>query len=314
MLRPSSTTRVHAGSLIALLCSLLLALACSSPPANEAQRRSDSRVHTKADVKVAPAEEVKDPKHSDPPTVEGESGEAVAGVEPELPKVPGTGGAKGSGGRLSTGGGRGQQFDVAAFVKGLPKEAIVFNVPETVPLGETVRVRLLIEPGKSAANLKASFEAKRTDEEVGDLAARSAPIGDQVSAVLASSGLGITPLGDSRKLVSAEEPTEWRWDVEAKEGGKHTLHLSVSVIPPERVSGREVLTLKEEMVVEVTTLKRAMGFLSDNWEWMWTFIAAPIGGYWWTRRRRRQRAEQALTGDPSKPSTAPKSDDADEPS
>ena len=198
----------------------------------------------------------------------------------------GGGGSKGLGG---------EPFDVGDFVKALPEEAIAFNVPGKVPLGETVRVRLRIEPGASDEQLRADFEAGRTKREVGDVATRRARVGDQMSARLVSSSLEVTALGETSKLVSAREPTEWLWDVKASEGGTHTLRLTLSVIPPERVSGREILSLEEEMVVEVTALKRALTVLSDNWEWMWTFIAAPLGGLWWARRRRaREQAGQAV--------------------
>lgn len=176
-------------------------------------------------------------------------------------------------------------FDVDTFVRALPEEAMVFNVPATMQLEETVRVRLLIQPGSTGVDLVAEFTRAQREDERGELVQDVAPVGGEMGARLQSAGLEITALTPENQLVSPTEPTEWRWDLEAAEGGLHELELGLYAIAPGRSSGRMIRTYQREMMVEVSMRAWAAGVVAAHWEWLWTLFLAPVGAWLWRRRR-----------------------------
>ncbi|MCB9792449.1 MAG: hypothetical protein H6741_06940 [Alphaproteobacteria bacterium] len=181
-------------------------------------------------------------------------------------------------------------FDVDAFIDGLPDEAIVFNVPAEVLIDSVTQVRLLIHPGVEGEALQARFEAERGGLQTGAVSQASVPTSEEMGASLVSSGLSVTALRPERQLLSLREPTEWLWEVRANEGGQHALTLTLYAIPPGRSSGRTLEVFERQMTVTVPAGQQALGMVQDNWEWMWTFLLAPLGGWWLHRKRQREQA------------------------
>jgi len=117
---------------------------------------------------------------------------------------------------------------------------------------------------------------------------RTAKLADEMRASLTSPTLAITPVGVETQLLRRSAPTEWRWNVVATTGGAHILHLALYAIPPGRASGVQVQTFSESLQVHVPFTAQIGQTLSDNWEWMWTFIIGPIGALAWRRYGRRR--------------------------
>lgn len=175
------------------------------------------------------------------------------------------------------------------FVAGLRPEPVVFNVPKTMEIDETIRLRLLLQPGKSAADLAALFERQRRPEEVGELeTSQTVRAADEMVAKLQSETLEVTNLGTDAQAVRRNEPTEWEWSVKAVEGGPQRLTLTLYAIRPGTVAPRRIgEPLEYPMTVNVPIARVATDFIAGNWEWLWTFLLAPVGGWLWQRRRRR---------------------------
>lgn len=215
------------------------------------------------------------PAHSLPEASKSAGGSIAAAEQPEQAEAP----AEPS-----------PSFDVDSFVEELPEEAIVFNVPAEVLIDSVTQVRLLIQPGQDEAALQARFEAGRGALQTGELSTEAVKTSDEMGASLVSSGLDVTAMRPERQLLSRREPTEWLWEIRAREGGRQVLTLTLYAIPPGRSSGRTLRVMEREMQVFVPPSTQAVAMIQDNWEWMWTFLLAPLGGWWLTRKRRREDA------------------------
>ena len=109
--------------------------------------------------------------------------------------------------------------DVEAFYAGLPEEAIAFHVPATVPRGQLFTVRLVVEPGKSEAEIARVLVEMARDAGPGEVRTRTARVGDEMQALLSSPTLQIITHGNDTQLVRRSGVTEWAWDVTATTGG-----------------------------------------------------------------------------------------------
>lgn len=179
--------------------------------------------------------------------------------------------------------------DVEAFYAGLPEESIAFHVPATVPRGQLFTVRLIVEPGKSEAEIERVLVEMARDAGPGEVRTRTARVGDEMQALLSSPTLQIVTRGNDTQLVRRSGVTEWAWDVTATTGGTHRLALTLYAIPQGRGSGLKVKTFEETLAVEVGFADEIKETLSEHWEWMWTFVLGPVGALVWRRHRRLAR-------------------------
>lgn len=177
--------------------------------------------------------------------------------------------------------------DIEAFYAGLPEEAIAFHVPAAVPRGQVFAVRLIVEPGKSEAEIERVLVEMARDAGPGEVRTRTARVGDEMQARLSSPTLQIVVRGNDTQLVRRSGVTEWTWDVTATTGGKHRLALTLYAIPQGRGSGVKVKTFEETLTVEVGFVDEVKETFAAHWEWMWTFVLGPIGALVWRRRRLR---------------------------
>ena len=105
----------------------------------------------------------------------------------------------------------------------------------------------------------------------------------------------IAALTPTRQPVSRETPTEWRWSVQARESGKHALHLTINAIitvDGERFP-RSLDVLNREIEVEITAPQRVALFVEGNWQWLAGTIVIPMALWFWTNRRRSHRKRRS---------------------
>ncbi|WP_428262014.1 hypothetical protein [Haliangium sp.] len=175
---------------------------------------------------------------------------------------------------------------VESFLAGLSEEAIAFHVPDKAIQDQLFSVHLLVHPGRSETELAVTLSQALDAGRPADVHTRRTKLGEEMRARLTSPTLTITPRGDETQLVREAVETRWQWDVIATTGGSHKLTLSLYAIPQGRSSGVEVKTFEETLEVEVPLTARISDTVSNNWEWMWTFILGPVVALLWRRRHR----------------------------
>lgn len=256
---------------LAALAATLAALACGggAPPADQ----------------PAPSP----PEPSAPAEEAAPMGEAPAEVPDASPSAAGLSSARGQVAAPEP-----PAFDLDAWLDALPLQDVVFNAPDSLRLHERVTVWLRLQPGQDGATLQVDFEAAHPSAE-GTLQSAPTRLAPEMEASLVASGLQVTAESPLRQAISRREATEWRWSVEATEPGPHTLLLTLSAVPPGSSALRPVKTLERALLVVVSPVEKVASVVKDNWEWMWTFLGAPVGGWAWARWRRRKRAAATET-------------------
>ena len=189
-----------------------------------------------------------------------------------------------------------------AVVKSLPEANIVFTAPETVRLGSSTQIQLLLSAQESIARLKKKLS------ELGKQEGARIRVSDRMEAHLAGLGFKVEPLTPEVQAISTLAPTEWSWDIEPTRSG--TQHLTLTVSALIRVHGEStplvVQTFEKKLTIHVTLYERVKGFVSDNWQWLWLAIGAPIASVLYTRYKRGKRARRRRAAASTKPRPSPR--------
>jgi hypothetical protein len=168
----------------------------------------------------------------------------------------------------------------------LPTGSVAFNAPETLTEGESAEIELLLSLQLSIERLKEQIA------EAGEREGERVRITDEMEATLAGVGFEIEAITPERQAVSLRDVTQWKWEVEPTRTGVLRLHVTLTGFVD--VAGerrpRAIRTFERTLVVRVTWRARVTGFVSDNWQWLWTAILVPLA-VWVIRRRRNRHAD-----------------------
>lgn len=184
------------------------------------------------------------------------------------------------------------RFDPDAYAEKLGKHTIAFNVPSEIPTGERIKVVLVIDwskegEGKSEVELAGEVQAlQERDADIGGTVETAlAGVDAQMQATVeADKGLEVEAIGATGpRWLSKREQNRWEWWVRALESGEWGLKLTLHAVP-DKGGLVKVTTFERKMLVSVD----ALGVVKDNWEWLWTFLGAPVGAYAVTSWRRRR--------------------------
>ena len=172
--------------------------------------------------------------------------------------------------------------EVDRELRRLPFGRISFTVPESLELGDTFVLRLVLSLEDSVSQLR---------QRISEIAQRRGirvRVSDEMEARLTGFGFTITAINPERQLVSRYATTEWAWDLKAVELGVHQLHLSLSALLDAKngQTPRTVRTFDTTLTVRVTWFDRTRGFISDNWQWLLTAILLPLAGWIVASRRK----------------------------
>jgi hypothetical protein len=179
--------------------------------------------------------------------------------------------------------------DVDAVLRSLGTGNIAFDVPQTMKLGETTPIQLLLSARESIDQLKQKLDSAQ------HAAGATIKVSDVMEATLYGRGFDVHPLTPERQAISNSDRTEWKWDITAKEPGTQDLRLTISVVIT--VNGHEaprVLDVYQRTIeVHVAIGTRISEFLSTNWQWLLGLCAGlPTLVFGWlvaTRRSRKNR-------------------------
>ncbi len=170
---------------------------------------------------------------------------------------------------------------------------VAFNAPEEMNLGQNGRILVVIDPAGDFA------EFDEFTSRIGEIVEDEVQVTTKMSAELSGTlGLQVNPTGPQPQLMTMKESTKWWWDVTAIERGSQTLRLTIRAHA--QIEGfdsrRDLETYHREIDVRVTVEQRVLGFIRRNWEWLWTVLLVPIGGWIWARLRRQAPMDRTPEG------------------
>lgn len=175
------------------------------------------------------------------------------------------------------------------FADQLSKAAMAFNTPDMIKLGNSADMQLIIDPTKTAEQIKKEIEAEGSklgaDIQVSKVV---------VAKVLAPDFEVIEFIEKGRQAIDFNGPTEWRWTITPKKIGEHKVNVTVSAvieIDGDRAE-RLIKVFDREIAVTVTPAEAVKFFFSKNWEWFWSAIVLPFFVWMWKQYKKKKRAEE----------------------
>lgn len=161
---------------------------------------------------------------------------------------------------------------------------IAFNAPDSINVDQTAVIHLVLGVAQKMDELKERIEAE--GEQVG----AQVRVSSQMEARLTGASFAITAITPEVQAISGTQTTEWKWEVEPKRVGSHSLHLTLSAIVTfeDTSVSRAIRTFDRVIQVEVTWPQRVGGFVRRNWQWLWAAILVPVATWFWRRRKRSE--------------------------
>ncbi|MEW5940934.1 MAG: hypothetical protein AB1750_14790, partial [Chloroflexota bacterium] len=166
--------------------------------------------------------------------------------------------------------------------------SLAYNAPESMQLGETLVIELLLNPSLSEE------EWGEQIEESGAVVTGTVQITPLTKAELKAQeeAFDILPLNDTpEQPISATESTRWQWQVIAKKEGTQRLTLVVYMLVKynDQDYWREVETYRNDILVNVTFAQRLRAF---DWKWLVGLLVTsglvPFAWRWMKKRLPRK--------------------------
>jgi hypothetical protein len=161
---------------------------------------------------------------------------------------------------------------------------IAFNAPTTLRLGDSTEIQLLLSAREPIRKLQDRIS------ELGKKEGAQIRVSKRMEARLSGLNFKIQAIAPEIQAVGEQEVTEWKWEIEATKTGTQRVHLTLSAFID--VEGQQtshaIRTFEQTLEIHVTWYDRTSGFIAENWQWLWTAILVPIGG--WILHKRRTRS------------------------
>lgn len=166
------------------------------------------------------------------------------------------------------------------------KEAnISFNTPPSMNLKEIVEIQLVLSLMKQIEELEQMIEAK------GEKESARINVSNRMEARLSSTDFEINAIMPEEQAITLSGVTEWKWEIKPKRTGNLRLHLTLTAIftVDGEKTKRAIRTFDKTIEIQVTLWQTTSTFISQNWQWLWTAIIIPIGGWLLSRWRKRKK-------------------------
>ena len=171
--------------------------------------------------------------------------------------------------------------NVDHILENLEFGSIAFNAPTTINIEDSRQIQLILSLTEAAEDLKKAI----TEE--GEKIGANIKVSDRMGARLSGYMFQIVAITPEVQAVSKTQKTEWKWEINPKEEGRHRLHLTLTALL--EVDGyntpRAIRTFSKVIEVNVTASQRVGLFVKNNWQWLWAAILVPVAGWLWKRRK-----------------------------
>lgn len=160
---------------------------------------------------------------------------------------------------------------------------IAFNAPTSMNLEDLAQIQLLLGLEQSIEDLSKMVTV------AGEKEGACIRISDRMEARLSGTSFQITAITPEEQAIPSKGVTEWKWEVKPTNPGRHQLHLTLTALfNVDGISTRRAIrTFDKTIEVEVRWGQRISGFISENWQWLWAVILAPVAGWIWNRLKKR---------------------------
>lgn len=188
------------------------------------------------------------------------------------------------------------QLRLDKILEQMAQANIAFNAPTKMKLDSPSTIQLVLSPSNSIEELKELITAE------GEKEGAQIRISDRMEAHLSGTAFQISTITPELQAVTWNAPTEWKWEVQPTQYGRHNLHLTLTAIITTKDSSmpRTIRTFDKTIEVEVSSWWRGFLLFRENWEWMWTLLALPVGAWLWRRRQIKKSNPAEIQKPPKK--------------
>lgn len=165
----------------------------------------------------------------------------------------------------------------------LDEAEFAFNHPQRVDLDS----EFYVVAAASFAGIEEDVLA--TLAEHGQVTIEDMELTTRVQVKLSSTKFDIVPITPEEQLVEPDSTTQWRWSLNARETGRHRLHLAVIAYKDSTALDlpKAIKTYERTIDVSVSAGRTSLGFVAAHWQFLTTAILIPLGTYFWQRKRRQ---------------------------
>lgn len=178
-------------------------------------------------------------------------------------------------------------MDSWPFADQLSRASMAFTTPETIELGESADMQLIIDPTQTADEVARSLSVD------GARVATTVLVSKVVVARVIAPDFEVTEfIHNGRQALDPSGPTEWRWTISPKTKGDLAINVTVLAVI-ELGSDRAEKLIKvfdRQVTVTVTPTNAVKTFVKDNWQWLWSVIV-PFLIWLFMRNRKKEKEE-----------------------
>jgi hypothetical protein len=124
--------------------------------------------------------------------------------------------------------------DADRILKKMDLGQMAFNVPASMPVNQSATINLLISPNETTNELVAIVAQEVSDQgqQTGRVESASLKVAGNMQALLvgSDSAFNIKLITPEIQMLSHTAPTEWKWQIDSKQAGSQSLHLTVNAI------------------------------------------------------------------------------------
>jgi hypothetical protein len=176
---------------------------------------------------------------------------------------------------------------------------VAFKSEDTMQLGNTYPVLVLVSPTVSKADLqqtleselrKASPDIPKKNADHGKMTTEEIRVTPMMRAHLSANAdeFEISSLTPEDQDTTFEPVTKWEWNVKPIKAGKDLkLDLTLSLVVGSQGTPHALETYHRFILVKVSFPLCLQNFIAGNWQWLWATLLVPLAGWLWKRRRKQ---------------------------
>ena len=172
---------------------------------------------------------------------------------------------------------------------------LAYNIPDELIVGEYFSVTVRISKNKNKQSIvlgsrgitiyDGDVNSNVNIELIGIKSSMSAQLlGDD-------SRFKITPLSSDFQDIDDNDYTEWEWRVMPLKSGKSYLKLLIRTKNKVDNTYKDITIFDKKILVKSNIKYSVCGWLSNNWQYLFSTLLIPVFTWWWSNRRKKKRSK-----------------------
>jgi hypothetical protein len=172
---------------------------------------------------------------------------------------------------------------------------LAYNIPDELIVGEYFSVTVRISKNKNKQSIVLGSRGITIyDGDVNsNVNIELIDIKSSMSAQLLGddSRFKITPLSSDFQDIDDNDYTEWSWRVMPLKSGKSYMKLLIRTKNKVDDTYKDITIFDKKILVKPNIKYSVGGWLSNNWQYLFSTLLIPVFTWWWSNRRKKKRSK-----------------------